>query len=140
MFYYGKELQNYKQNIISNTMTYKIIIVGVLLIATTSCSSVGVDSLSGNATTFLTTGKTSSDWAISFVMKKDCKLFRFLARPKRIVCQGGKNLMQSSNATTNTFHKTRRSKISKSILDEIEGIGPNKKRDLLKYFGSSDLK
>ena len=35
-------------------------------------------------------------------------------------------------------HKTRRSKISKSILDEIEGIGPNKKRDLLKYFGSSE--
>jgi len=37
-----------------------------------------------------------------------------------------------------TSHKTRRSKISKSILDEIEGIGPNKKRDLLKYFGSSE--
>ena len=36
-----------------------------------------------------------------------------------------------------TSHKTRRSKISKSILDEIEGIGPNKKRDLLKHFGSS---
>ena len=32
-----------------------------------------------------------------------------------------------------TSHKT-----SKSILDEIEGIGPNKKRDLLKYFGSSE--
>ena len=37
-----------------------------------------------------------------------------------------------------TSHKTRRSKVSKSILDEIEGIGPNKKRDLLKYFGSSE--
>ncbi len=37
-----------------------------------------------------------------------------------------------------TSHKTRRSKISKSILDEIEGIGPNKKRDLLKHFGSSE--
>ena len=37
-----------------------------------------------------------------------------------------------------TSHKTRRSKISKSILDEVEGIGPNKKRDLLKYFGSSE--
>ena len=37
-----------------------------------------------------------------------------------------------------TSHRTRRSKISKSILDEIEGIGPNKKRDLLKYFGSSE--
>ena len=37
-----------------------------------------------------------------------------------------------------TSHKTKRSKISKSILDEIEGIGPNKKRDLLKYFGSSE--
>ena len=37
-----------------------------------------------------------------------------------------------------TSHKTRRSKISKSILDEIEGIGPNKKRDLLKYFSSSE--
>ena len=37
-----------------------------------------------------------------------------------------------------TSHRTRRSKINKSILDEIEGIGPNKKRDLLKYFGSSE--
>ena len=37
-----------------------------------------------------------------------------------------------------TSHKNRRSKISKSILDEIDGIGPNKKRDLLKYFGSSN--
>ena len=37
-----------------------------------------------------------------------------------------------------TSHKNRRSKISKSILDEIDGIGPNKKRDLLKYFGSSE--
>ena len=37
-----------------------------------------------------------------------------------------------------TSHKTRRSKISKSILDEIDGIGPNKKRNLLKYFGSSE--
>ena len=98
----GKELQKYKQNIILNTMAYKIIIVGVLLITTTSCSSISsVASLSSNGATFLTTGKTSSDWVISFVMEKDCKLFRFLARPKRIVCQGGKNLMQSSDATTN---------------------------------------
>jgi excinuclease ABC subunit C len=37
-----------------------------------------------------------------------------------------------------TSHKIRRSKISKSILDEIKGIGPNKKRDLLKHFGSSE--
>ena len=37
-----------------------------------------------------------------------------------------------------TSHKVRRSKIRKSILDEIRGIGPNKKRDLLKYFGSSE--
>ena len=37
-----------------------------------------------------------------------------------------------------TSHRTRRAKISKSILDEIEGIGPNKKRDLLKHFGSSE--
>ena len=36
-----------------------------------------------------------------------------------------------------TSHKTRRSKINKSILDEIDGIGPNKKRELLKFFGSS---
>ena len=82
-------------------MAYKIYMIGFLLITTTSCSSVGVASLSGNATTFFTTGKTSGDWVISFVMEKDCKLFRFLARPKRIVCQGGKNLMQSSDATTN---------------------------------------
>jgi hypothetical protein len=82
-------------------MVYKIIIIGVLLTIQTSCSSIGVASLSGNGATFLTTGKTSGDWIISFVMEKDCKLFRFLARPKRIVCQGGKNLMQSSGATTN---------------------------------------
>ena len=67
-------------------MVYKIII-GFLLITTTSCSSVGVASVSGNATTFFTTGKTSSDWVISFVLEKDCKLFRVIARPKRKVCQ-----------------------------------------------------
>tara|TARA_B100000686_G_scaffold25846_1_gene25098 strand:- start:4043 stop:5875 length:1833 start_codon:yes stop_codon:yes gene_type:complete len=37
-----------------------------------------------------------------------------------------------------TSHKNIRSKINKSILDEIDGIGPNKKRDLLKHFGSSE--
>ena len=28
--------------------------------------------------------------------------------------------------------------VEPGILDEIEGVGPNKKRDLLKYFGSSE--
>jgi hypothetical protein len=68
-------------------MAYKIIIIGVLLTIQTSCSSIGVASLSGSGATFFTTGKTSSDWVISFVMEKDCKLFRVIARPKRKVCQ-----------------------------------------------------
>ena len=82
-------------------MVYKIIMICFFLVSMASCSTFGVASLSGNGATVLTTGKTPSDWVISFVMEKDCKLFRFLARPKRIVCQGGKNLMQSSGATTN---------------------------------------
>jgi hypothetical protein len=68
-------------------MAYKIIIIGVLLITTTSCSSVGVASLSGNGATFLTTGKTSGDWVVSFFLEKDCKLFRVIARPERKICQ-----------------------------------------------------
>ena len=67
-------------------MVYKIII-GFLLITTTSCSSVGVASLSGNGATFLTTGKTSGDWVVSFFLEKDCKLFRVIARPERKICQ-----------------------------------------------------
>ena len=63
-------------------MAYKIIIIGVLLITTTSCSSVGVASLSGNGATFLTTGKTSGDWVVSYFLEKDCKLFRIIARPE----------------------------------------------------------
>ena len=68
-------------------MVYKIIIIGVLLITTTSCSSVGVASLSGNGATFLTTGKTSGDWVVSYFLEKDCKLFRIIARPERKICQ-----------------------------------------------------
>jgi len=68
-------------------MAYKIIIIGVLLITTTSCSSVGVASLSGNGATFLTTGKTSGDWVVSYFLEKDCKLFRIIARPERKICQ-----------------------------------------------------
>ena len=68
-------------------MAYKIIIIGVLLITTTSCSSVGVASLSGNGATFLTTGKTSGDWVVSYFLEKDCKLFRVIARPERKICQ-----------------------------------------------------
>jgi hypothetical protein len=68
-------------------MAYKIIIIGVLLITQVSCSSLGVASLSGNGATFLTTGKTSGDLVISFLLEKDCKLFRFLARPERKICQ-----------------------------------------------------
>ena len=69
-------------------MAYKIIIIGVLLITTTSCSSISsVASLSGNGATFLTTGKTSGDWVVSFFLEKDCKLFRVIARPERKICQ-----------------------------------------------------
>jgi hypothetical protein len=68
-------------------MAFKIIIFGVLLIATTSCSSVGVASLSGNATSLFTTGKTTGDLVMSYLIEKDCKLFRIIARPKRKVCQ-----------------------------------------------------
>jgi hypothetical protein len=43
--------------------------------------------LSGNGATFLTTGKTSGDWVVSFFLEKDCKLFRVIARPERKICQ-----------------------------------------------------
>ena len=36
-----------------------------------------------------------------------------------------------------TFHRSTRQKTSlKSVLDEIEGIGPKRKQNLLKHFGS----
>jgi len=41
--------------------------------------------LSGNGATVLTTGKTPSDWVISFVMEKDCVLFRMVVRKE--ICQ-----------------------------------------------------
>ena len=68
-------------------MVYKIII-GFLFITTTSCSSISsVASLSSNGATFFTTGKTTGDLVVSYLLEKDCKLFRVVARPKRKVCQ-----------------------------------------------------
>ena len=66
-------------------MIYKIII-GFLLI--TSCSSLSsVASLGSNGATFFTTGKTTGDLVVSYLLEKDCKFFRIIARPKREVCQ-----------------------------------------------------
>ncbi len=66
-------------------MVYKIIMICFFLVSMASCSTFDVASLSGNGATVLTTGKTPSDWVISFVMEKDCVLFRMVVRKE--ICQ-----------------------------------------------------
>src|SRR5690606_25808266 len=47
------------------------------------------------------------------------------------------NIQEEVHRFAITFHRSLRSKkITKSFLDEIEGIGPKRKQKLLNYFGS----
>jgi len=80
-------------------------------------------------------GKKRNEGNETFYVKENKKI-KFKTNDKTLFFL--QRLRDEAHRFAITSHKTRRSKISKSILDEIEGIGPNKKRDLLKYFGSSE--
>ena len=80
-------------------------------------------------------GKKRNDGNETFYIKENKKI-KFKTNDKTLFFL--QRLRDEAHRFAITSHKVRRSKISKSILDEIEGIGPNKKRDLLKYFGSSE--
>ena len=80
-------------------------------------------------------GQKRNEGNETFYLKKNKKI-KFKTNDKILFFL--QRLRDEAHRFAITSHKTRRSKISKSILDEIEGIGPNKKRDLLKYFGSSE--
>lgn len=49
-------------------------------------------------------------------------------------------LRNEAHRTAITFHRKKRSKgLTKSVLDEIESVGPVRKKLLLKHFGSIEL-
>ena len=83
----------------------------------------------------VTKGENRNEGNETFYIKNDKKI-KFKLNDKTLFFL--QRLRDEAHRFAITSHKVRRSKISKSILDEIEGIGPNKKRDLLKYFGSSE--
>ena len=59
-------------------------------------------------------------------VKKDSNLFFFLTR-----------MQDEVHRFTINYHRTLRSKKSiKSLLDDVEGIGPKRRKELLKTFGS----
>jgi len=80
-------------------------------------------------------GENRNEGNETFYIKNDKKI-KFSSNDKTLFFL--QRLRDEAHRFAITSHKTRRSKISKSILDEIEGIGPNKKRYLLKHFGSSE--
>jgi len=80
-------------------------------------------------------GENRNEGNENFYLKGN-KLVKFKTNDKTLFFL--QRLRDEAHRFAITSHKNRRSKISKSILDEIDGIGPNKKRDLLKYFGSSN--
>ena len=80
-------------------------------------------------------GEKRNEGNETFYMKGDIKK-KFNTNDKTLFFL--QRLRDEAHRFAITSHKTRRSKITKSILDEISGIGPNKKRDLLKHFGSSN--
>ena len=80
-------------------------------------------------------GENRNEGNETFYIKNDKKI-KFNSNNKTLFFL--QRLRDEAHRFAITSHRTRRSKISKSILDEIEGIGPNKKRDLLKHFGSSE--
>tara|TARA_B100001964_G_C13643762_1_gene341693 strand:+ start:221 stop:412 length:192 start_codon:yes stop_codon:yes gene_type:complete len=50
----------------------------LLLFVLSSCSNIGMASLSSNIITVAATGKTNADHAISMLMQKDCEIKRVL--------------------------------------------------------------
>jgi len=50
----------------------------ILLFVLTSCSHIGMASLSSNIVSVAATGKTNADHAISLLTQKDCKVLRVI--------------------------------------------------------------
>jgi len=50
----------------------------ILLFVLTSCSHLGIASISSNVITVAATGKTNADHAISMLTQKDCKVLRII--------------------------------------------------------------
>jgi CBS-domain-containing membrane protein len=50
----------------------------ILLFVLTSCSHIGMASLSSNIVSVAATGKTNADHAISLLTQKDCKILRVI--------------------------------------------------------------
>lgn len=50
----------------------------ILLFVLTSCSHLGIASMSSNVITVAATGKTNADHAISLITQKDCKVLRVM--------------------------------------------------------------
>ena len=61
------------------------ILIPILFLILTSCSTYTAATLSTNIITVATTGKTNSDHVISMLLQKDCKMFR--AIKEREVCR-----------------------------------------------------
>jgi len=59
------------------------ILIPILFLILTSCSTYTAVSLSTNIVTVATTGKTNSDHVISMLLQKDCKMFRAI-KDKRV--------------------------------------------------------
>ena len=50
----------------------------ILLFVLTSCSHLGIASISSNVITVAATGKTNADHTISMLTQKDCKILRVI--------------------------------------------------------------
>jgi len=55
-----------------------LVIISILGLILTSCSSYTAVSVSSNIMTYSTTGKTNADHVVSMLMQKDCKMFRMI--------------------------------------------------------------
>ena len=55
-----------------------LVIISILGLILTSCSSYTAVSVSSNIITYKTTGKTNADHVVSMLMQKDCKMFRMI--------------------------------------------------------------
>mgnify|MGYP004455756071 CR=1 FL=1 len=61
------------------------ILIPILFLILTSCSTYTAASLSTNIVTVATTGKTNTDHVISLFTQKDCKMFRVIKQRKMCI-------------------------------------------------------
>ena len=61
------------------------ILIPILFLILTSCSTYTAVSLSTNIVTVATTGKTNADHVVSMLLQKDCKMFRVIKQRKMCI-------------------------------------------------------